>query len=217
MVFALPWRLLQQRPDGLVLDEPETVANLAEREDNLSDWDSEDRGFQWDEDLGWTFKSLGKLEAPNAGKDTFKDSTPRPNLTDSVEEEVLTYIATLRTCQKPYPHVCPLVLRKVQRRLSYRRNTRDRMDAFRSLEEFTGSRFGNGTSMLRNEILVSHNEDDATRDSDLVKLDSFRLASLWNEHFDIRAGKYYMTGIKLLEEEPGQIVVCGPRSLAQEE
>ena len=71
--------------------------------------------------------------------------------------------------------------------------------------------------MLRNELLVSQNEDHATTDSDVIKLDSFRLAYLWYERFDSRAGKYDMTGINLLEEEPGQIIVRGPRSLAQEE
>ncbi|KAI4650747.1 hypothetical protein J4E93_003104 [Alternaria ventricosa] len=217
MVFALPWRLLQQCPDGLILDEPRTVGELAEKKDALLDWDDDHRGVRWDENLGWTFKSLEKPNAPSTEEDTSEDSTPRPSLADSVEEEVLAYIATLHTCRKPYPHVCPTVLRKVPRRLSCQRNTRDRIDAFRSLQKFTGSRFGNGTSMLRNELLVSQSEDHATTHSDVFKLDSFRLAHLWYERFDSRAGEYDMTGIKLLEEEPGQIIIRGPRSLAQEE
>ncbi|KAI4952123.1 hypothetical protein J4E91_003585 [Alternaria rosae] len=104
MVFAFPRRFLQQCPDGLVLDEPKTVANLAKKEDALSHWDNEDEGVQWDETSGWTFKSLGRPDAPSTEKDTRKDLTPQPSLADSVEEEVLTYIATLHTCQKPYPH-----------------------------------------------------------------------------------------------------------------
>ena len=217
MVFALPWRLLQQCPDGLIPDEPETVEKLAENEDALSDWDNKDRGVRWDANSGWTFKSLEKSDAPSTEEDASEDFTPQPSLADSVEEEVLAYIATLHTCQKAYPHVCPLVLKKVPRRLSCRRNTRDRIDAFRSLRAFTRSRFGNGSSILRNELLVSQNEDHATTDSDVVKLDSFRLAHLWYERFDSRAGEYDMTGIKLLEEESGQIIVRGPKSLAQEE
>ncbi|KAI4934204.1 hypothetical protein J4E85_002060 [Alternaria conjuncta] len=217
MVFALPWRLLQQCPDGLILDKPETVEKLAEKEEALSDWDDDNRGVRWDENSGWTFKSLEKPDAPSTEEDTSEDFTPQPSLADSVEEEVLVYIATLHTCRKPYPHVCPLVLRKVPRCLSCKRNTRDRIDAFRSLREFTRSRFGNGTSTLRKELLVGHVEDTAARTSEFIKLDSFRLAHLWDERFDSRAGKYDMTGIKLLEEEPGQIVVRGPRSIAQEE
>ncbi|KAI4622857.1 uncharacterized protein J4E87_005950 [Alternaria ethzedia] len=127
MVFALPWRLLQQCPDGLILDKPETVEKLAEKEEALSDWDDDNRGVRWDENSGWTFKSLEKPDAPSTEEDTSEDFTPQPSLADSVEEEVL------------------------------------------------------------------------------------------DERFDSRAGKYDMTGIKLLEEEPGQIVVRGPRSIAQEE
>ncbi|KAI4669206.1 uncharacterized protein J4E79_001249 [Alternaria viburni] len=100
MVFALPWRLLQQCPDGLILDEPETVEKLAEKEDALSEWDNGDRGVRWDENVGWTFKSLEKPDAPS----TEEDLTLQPSLADSVEEEVLAYIATLHTCRKPYPH-----------------------------------------------------------------------------------------------------------------
>jgi hypothetical protein len=184
MVFALPWRLLQQCPDGLAAAEPELEQDSVKTEDVLSEKSDKDHGMQWDEELG----------------------TQPPDPTDTVEEEVMAYIATLHTCQKPYPHVCPVFLRQAPKWMSRRRHNRDRIEAFRSLKEFTGSQFGNGTSILRNEFSIDEINDDAITNCGSVKLDSSRLARLWHERFNIRD----MSGFELLEGKPGQITVCGP-------
>jgi hypothetical protein len=221
MVSALPWCLLQKHEDELAAAEAELVKKLAEEEDASSNEGIEDQGIQWNHELGWTFKTLVEPDKPSQKHDKgVQDDgiiAPQPSPTKQVEKEVLAYIATIHVCEIPYPHECPQVLTSVPRRVSRRRRTRNRVEAFRDLREFSESQFGNGTSMLRHGLPADEVNEGAATNKNLVKLDPSRLANSWDERFDAETGKYDMTGIQLHQDASGQTIMLGPKRLAEEE
>jgi hypothetical protein len=101
-----------------------------------------------------------------------------------VEEEVLAHIDTIHASAAPSGYPCLRLVYHSSKSLCLQRWNRQRIIAFRQIKQFTGSVFGNGTSPLRNEIKADEEVVKKGSGNAKVKVDSGRLASVWNERLE---------------------------------
>jgi hypothetical protein len=220
MVFALPWRLIKRCPKGLDAARAELAGRSSDEGETTSQKDDEDKAIQWDDDYRWSFTPLAGSEPKELSRDgdVQCDRIQGFSLTELVEAEVLAYIDKMEVNETRESRGQPRVVAPVPERVCRPRRTRDRIEAFRALKAFSKTQFGNGTSNLRIELLVDEEDDEAGMGDGLTTIDSFRLANSWHERFDTKTRNYDMTGIKLLDDASGQVVVVrGPGNLAWEE
>ena len=69
MVFALPWRLVLQCPEGLAAAKAELAERLVEEREAIPNKDSQDQGIHWDDEHDWSFTSLAGSDPKEPSKD----------------------------------------------------------------------------------------------------------------------------------------------------